>query len=44
MAAEDSDYNPLSDEEMNAELDDIEASDATGTEPEKPDNIGKKDG
>lgn len=44
MTTEDSDYHPLSDEEMNAELDDIEASDATGTEPEKPDNIGKKDG
>ena len=44
IATEGSDYQPLSDEEMNTELDGIEASDATDTEPEKPDNIGKKDG
>jgi sec-independent protein translocase protein TatC len=44
IATEGSDYHPLSDEEMNAEQDGIEASDATDTEPEKPDNIGKKDG
>jgi sec-independent protein translocase protein TatC len=39
-----SDYHPLSDEEMNDELDGIEASDATDTDPEKPGSIGKKDG
>jgi len=43
-ATEGSDHHPLSDEELNAELDSIKASDATDTEPEKPDNIGKKDG
>jgi sec-independent protein translocase protein TatC len=44
MATEGSNHPPLSDEEMNAERDNNEASDATDTEPEKPDNIGKKDG
>jgi sec-independent protein translocase protein TatC len=44
IATEGSDYHPLNDEEMNAEQDGIEASDVTDTEPEKPDNIGKKDG
>jgi sec-independent protein translocase protein TatC len=44
LATEGSDHHPLSDEEMNAERDSIEASDATDTKPEKPDNIGKKDG
>ena len=43
-ATEGSDHHPLSDEELNAEQDSIEASDAKDTEPEKPDNIGKKDG
>jgi len=41
---EGSDDHPLSDEELNAERDSSEASDTTDTEPEKPDNIGKKDG
>jgi len=44
LVTEGSDHHPLSDEEMNAERDSIEASEATDTEPEKPDNIGKKDG
>jgi sec-independent protein translocase protein TatC len=44
IATESSDHHPLSNEEMDAEKDSIEASDATETEPEKPDNIGKKDG
>lgn len=44
IATEGSDNDPLSDEEMNAELDGIDAPDATDTEPEKPGNIGKKDG
>ena len=43
-ATEGSDHHPLSEEEMDAELDSIEASDTTDTEPEKPDNISKKDG
>jgi sec-independent protein translocase protein TatC len=44
MATEGSDHHPLSDEEMNAERDSIEASEETDTKTEKPDNIGKKDG
>jgi sec-independent protein translocase protein TatC len=44
MATAGSNHPPLSDEEMNAERDNNEASDATDTKPEKPDNIGKKDG
>ncbi len=44
MATAGSNHPPPSDEEMNAERDNNEASDATDTKPEKPDNIGKKDG
>ena len=43
-ATEGSNHPPLSDEEMNAERDNNEASDASDTKPEKPNNIGKKDG
>ena len=44
LATESSNHPPLSDEEMNAERDNNETSDATDTKPEKPNNIGKKDG
>ena len=44
MATEGSNHHPLSDEKMNAERDNNEASEETDTKSEKPDNIGKKDG
>ena len=41
--SEDSDYQPLSEEEMNAELDSIEESDSAGTGSNSSENIDKKD-
>ncbi len=41
--SEDSDYQPLSEEEMNAELDSIEESDSAETESNSSENIDKKD-
>jgi len=43
VAKEDSDYHPLNEEEMNAELDNIEASEADDTESVQADDIDKKD-
>jgi len=43
VAKEDSDYHPLNEEEMNAELDSIEASEADDTESVQADDIDKKD-
>jgi sec-independent protein translocase protein TatC len=43
VATQDSDYHPLSEEEMNAELDNIEASENDDTESVQEDDIDKKD-